>query len=629
MLTMEMDNNPTSGDNLSGHPPPAPNLCTFDAEPSNGGPTDTRILTGSNVKRYACKLRIEFPCPRNNGLFHAQPKTREIINLLMNQDTTLKIIALDNNELVVDNLENLPTDPTEIQKFINHVRDSPPNSGPKDIIVIRIETGRPFGEIKLGIMEFLSTNRIFIRPHNWSTNRIKAIGFLVDYNPGLMWREDGKAALDQKLKFICKDTPVPEFQLITTQKGYGNDAQRITTQVAEIQCAQPDAEFLKKIFTSKQYTDYCDYRFIPEGILQVHGTALYKNILVAHNRYMNGQKTIPIENLTEDALFVLANNDMATVEVLLREGNNRHMADAKILIHRTSTKGRWLVACAAMHIEKTRKHISYVLTSVLPMLVKTNGRNDTERFYFENNPPNIVGRPVIGSDMSACFDTIATTFANPQGDGCDEIIELTDREPQAYKKRRTAVQSYAEMAQKNATKVTTQPTGTTTATLTVEKIQAVIASEIAKQLVITNANIGSKLDTLEQSVKKLDDKLAEQVDEIDVKIHLLADEQEDKMRANFATIAAAFKVEQQKGHIELAEEVTNQFAAMQTQNIQRMKVLEDKSTAALWKLQQELFPRAKNRMEIDDPATNFTPQPAVTPGSAATDTSMSVCGPDE
>ena len=211
MPSMEMDNNPTLGENLSAHPPPAPNLCTFDAQPTIGGPTNTRILTGANVKRFECKLRIEFPCPRNNGLFHAQPKTREIIALLENHDSTLKIIALENRDLFVDNLASLPTDPTEIQKFINHVRDSPPNSGPKDIIIIRIETGRPFGEIKLAIMEYLATNRIFIRPHNWSTNRIKAIGFLVDYNPGLMWRDDGKAAVDRTLKYICNDTTNPRI----------------------------------------------------------------------------------------------------------------------------------------------------------------------------------------------------------------------------------------------------------------------------------------------------------------------------------------------------------------------------------------------------------------------------------
>ena len=418
MPTMEMETNPTLGANHIVPPPPAPNLCTFDAQPSTGGPNDTRILTGANVKRFECKLRIEFPCPRNNGLFHAQPKTREIITLLEAHDPTLKIIVLEDKNLVVDNLASLPTDPTKIQKFVNHVRDSPPNSGPKDIIIIRIETGRPFGEIKLAIMEYLATNRIFIRPHNWSTNRIKAIGFLVDYNPGLMWRDDGKTALDMTLHFITQGIKLPEFQIITAQKGYGNDAQRITTQVAEIQCAQPDAELLKKIFTSKAYMDKCNYRFIPEGILQVHGASIYKNILVAHNRFMNGQKTIPIENLTDDALFILANNDMETIEVQLKEGTKGHMKEAKILIHRTSTAGRWLVACAAAHIEKTRAHISYVLTSVLPSLVKSNGRNETERYYFANTTPNIVGRPVLGPEMNACFSSIATSFANTPKTTC-------------------------------------------------------------------------------------------------------------------------------------------------------------------------------------------------------------------
>ena len=422
--------------------------------------------------------------------------------------------------------------------------------------------------------------------------------------------------------------PIPEFQIITVQKGFGNDAQRITTQVAEIQCAHTDAELLKKIFTSKMYMERCIYRFIPEGILQVHGATLYRNILVAHNRFMNGQKTIPIENLTEDALFALANDDMATIEVLLVEGNNGHMKEAKILIHRTSTKGRWLVACSAAFIEKTRAHISYILTSVLPMLVKTNGKDNTERYYFDNTKPNIAGRPVLGTEMSDCFDTFATSFANPQNDMSDEIIDLTDREAQAYKKRRTGILSYAEMAQSNKTaKAPVKPTAPES--LTVEKIQAVIASEIAKQLVITNANIGAKFDILDKSVKQLDDKLAEHTEEIDHQIHMLSDKQEEKMFKNFEKITAAFTVQGDVMASNLNDFVNNQLASMATQTAIQIKTLEDKTAKAFSDLQQELFPRTRNRTGADTTADNNTPHPAATPGPATTDTTMSVCGPDE
>ena len=234
--------------------------------------------------------------------------------------------------------------------------------------------------------------------------------------------------------------------------------------------------------------------------------------------------------------------------------------------------------------------------------------------------------------MKACFSSIATSFANPQNDMCDEIIDLTDREAQAYKKRRTGIMSYAEASQKTTAtnNPTAPPAPAATGTLTVEKIQAVIASEIAKQLATTNTNIDAKFDMIEQTVEKLNEKLDENAEELEAQIHLFASETEEKMFKNFEKITTAFAAQGEVMNVNLNEHINNQMAVMATQNAINLKTLEEKTAKAFSELQMQLFPpHTRNRPVVNTTVHNNTPHPAVTPGSAATDTQMSVDGQDE
>ena len=116
----------------------------------------------------------------------------------------------------------------------------------------------------------------------------------------------------------------------------------------------------------------------------------------------------------------------------------------------------------------------------------------------------------------------------------------------------------------------------------------------------------------------------EQADDIDIKLQLLAEEQDNKMSKSFERIAIGFAQRSDAMGKDLNEYVNNTFAAMATQNeLMHKKAVED--------LRNELFPRARNRMEIDTATVhnNPTPTPAVTPGTAGSDTMMSECGADE
>ena len=504
----------------------------------------------------------------------------------------MKIIALENDNLIVEDIENIPTDATEVQKFMMHSRYSPPNSGPKETIIIRVDTGRPFFEVKKDLMEYLGTNRIYIRPNEWKCNEVNSIGFLTDYNPSLTWREDGKTKLDDHLNQIIGGT-IPEFKIVRMPKAFGNGEDRIKTQVGEIQCAAEDAKALKAIFTSSAYTKKCEFRFIPEGVLQISGPEIYKNILKSQNRFMNGQKTIPIDYLSDDVLHNIIDDNMKSIEEHIIDGANE-AKEMRIQIHRTSmtkTQGRWLIACAGEYIEKVRVHVHYVLTSVLPMIVKNDPTYSDADYLFGTESPDIAGRPKLEPGMQDCFSTITSEFANKATE------DPNDQEIQAHKKRRTGTVSYAEVTMG---KTATLPTSTLTVSTqepktTTKEIEGLIASQLAAQLKITKELIQAQDD-------KMDKRFAEQ---------------ENKTNDKFNQMLTFFQSSQENT-------LRDMFAAMETRTGEQIALANAPMMELLNKNNEHQYPRAKNRMEIEpNPQGLKYLKPTDNSDSAADDTEMS------
>ena len=613
------------GTNLNAHQPPDDPMEAYALPPTPGAPTNPKITTGTNVKRYVCKIRIEYPTPRNNGTFYAQPKVRETLAALKAKEPSLKIIALEDANLIVDELKNLPTDAKEIQKFITYKRFSPPNSGPKETIVARIEVGRPFYEIKKDIMEYLGTNGIYIRPHDWSCTEVKAIGFLSNYNPSLIWREDGKKLLDNILQGVLSKVnlnEIPTFKIVKMPKAYGNDDDRIKTQVGEIHCAAADAASLKKAFTSQAYADQGMFPFIPEGILQVHGPDVFKNILLAQNRYLNGQRTIAIENLTEAALELDVDDKGTTIKECITSGPSG--SPLKLEIHRTSNTlitGKWLVSFPNEDAEKARIHINYVLMSIFPMAYKNDGTNNKD-YLFNNAHPTIAGRPNVDPEMNACFQNIAASYGNPQnGDDAPD-----NREIQSHKKRRTdtAITSYAAKANapipaKNAWN-TPAATATTSTAPSLEAIQTMMEAKFAAQTKVTEDLLTAQSNRNMHQMNLLAD---EQNKKLDNQQRIITKFVQEAIHANNKDITKGLNEHLQET---LKINAENLGALLTTQTGSLLQKLEIKMMADMEVMKEQFFSRSRNRMDLDEDNA-YSLQPTGNSDQAGGDTTMSPYGP--
>jgi hypothetical protein len=615
-----------------GRPNPAPNLNPYEPQATPNAPTGQKTTNGANVKRFVYKIRAEFILNKN-GTFQAQPKIRELLTKIKEKEPTMNIIGLNDTDLIVDEIKNLPTDATEIQKFILYERFAPPNSGIKDNIIARIETSRPFYEIKAELMDYLGKNRIFVRPHDWQCNKVKSIGFVTNYSPTLFWREDGKEKMDSDLK-KANDTPekatkIPTYKIVKMPKGFGNDENRVHTQVGEIHCAAEDAKELMKLFTSKEYTKNGEFRFIPEGVLQIHGPIVYKNILIAHNKYLNDIRTIPIEFMNEMALNNLLNDDMQTIKDILINGTNGQMKASKIRIHRTTQtpiSGRWLIACTTANLDKVRSHILYVLTTVFPTMMKENGNNDTSTYYFNNQAPNLAGRPAVDSEMYHCFQNIAAEFANPQTGEDDVNLEF-----QAQKKRRSESSSYADVAnlsygygkQNNGNRSTGYAKQNNNEnTLTAADIQGLISSQLAKEFAAQELRNKSTISEQNEAFNK--------------KLHILADEQTEKSRLAFVDYNHFFSKTLNERLDNFTTNLDKTIMGICTdfkdENTRLKREMNEQMKRELQAMEERFYPRVhtKNRtdgsMEID---AITQPTPAEPRGHAANDTRMSLSSTQE
>ena len=525
---MATPSNPPANGTLTAQLPKVPNSTVSFAPPGQDGRNDTKIITGTNVKTYNCKIRIEFPL--DGQPFYAQPAAREILTKLKEAEPKMKFIALEDDTSIAEEVSDIPTAPEEFKKFIGYSCYAPPNSGKKHVLLANIEAGRLFWLIKKDIMKFLGDKKIYIRPHQWSTMEVKSIGFLLDYNPGLEWHQDAKKQIDLILKKCNGGRLIPEYKLVTVTKSFGNDNNRIHSSVVDIHCAKGNAAELKLLFASAEYSERCQYRFVPEGIISVLGPEVYRNIMISNTHSNNSQRVIPIENMTEAALTTLTNEDDETLKKLILLGNKGIMQKLKITIHRTrntETEGRWLIAFPQEHMVKVRAHLEHVLEKCFPEMIKYDGRENKERFYHNNATPCIVGRKtMMEPEMNNCCKNLAIAFGSPQ-------TGKQDANTVVHKKRRNTVitpgeVSYAEITfppmnngMNQAQKINSMST---------KEIQEIVAAIVAEQREERKA---------EQAAYTMiqDDRLEQRLDKLDKKFAETAANQEDKNRDNFIIMA--------------------------------------------------------------------------------------------
>ena len=531
----------------------------------SGGQNSTKMTTGRTVKTLQQRIHFEFPI--TNQTFLAQPEARSLLKAMKNIEPMLKIHAIETTGNVIDDVDEIPATEEGFKRYFAYSKQKPPNTGLKHVIFVKLETSRTLDEIKSDLMFYLQPKSIFMRRHEWECFEILAIGFFAKLHPHIHWRDDLETTTRNAISEIIgtdKANTIPPFKLVRLTKSIGNE-KRIKADVIEVHCDKNHGEELKKIFSSPQFAQLTEGRFIPEGTLQIVGEATYRNILIEHNRFTSQIRTIPIENLTVNAMQNLLNNDCKNLEELILHGTTGQYTELEIRIHRTSLttdKGRWLISFPQQHMPAVKAHLEHITMVVFPKMHTDNGMNNSE-YLCNGASPGLAGRPIADPYMSSCLSSLTNDFAQISPEGEEETYQLT-------KKRRTYGMSYANvlMPKMIVSDPTNAPSGTaSTMSISEDKIQKLIATQFEKQ---QTQNKELFADFARKTDHKLDSKLDEFNRNQDAKFAAFDQTQTLKL-TGFTTETYNFlqgqqnnfnEVMQQK-FVDTAQEQDKKFAAFQ------------------------------------------------------------------
>eukprot|EP00978_Attheya_sp_CCMP212_P040373 scaffold219672_cov51-Attheya_sp.AAC.1 len=123
-------------------------------------------------------------------------------------------------------------------------------------------------------------------------------------------------------------TPIPEFTLQSKSLAFGG----LLTKVIQIECAEPDALYLKSLFAAcAQQEQFHRGAFIPQGLHLMTNPDTYKHLIADQNEFLSDIVNIPVIGLPDQAFDKTTKNEEGDT---LRE--YLHKTDLFVGIERTN-----------------------------------------------------------------------------------------------------------------------------------------------------------------------------------------------------------------------------------------------------------------------------------------------------
>jgi hypothetical protein len=179
----------------------------------------------------------------------------------------------------------------------------------------------------------------------WAENETEIVnlGFHVGVDTGNYRKDYFEDHVRKHISLTTKTDikKIPRFQCgFTSPFMYDQFDQRSVTKTYDIQCTQPNAKALIQLL-ERAYTN--DPTFMFHKVRHTHPD-IYRDAIRAQNSYLSSIRIVPIQGVTEDAMFYIDRNILSTGGV------------KSILHHRlTSTHGRWSIVVSAGRFETVKK----------------------------------------------------------------------------------------------------------------------------------------------------------------------------------------------------------------------------------------------------------------------------------
>jgi hypothetical protein len=406
-----------------GEPPGTQGTMSFTPDPTKA--------TSLVIKAGTTKLNKTFTIVLSSApVIDASPNgylmVTEFFKHAHDVDTSVTILPLtadDTTAPTIHTAKDFPSGKDGFDKYCKYEYYAPPNSGKgkKHCIYVSITAQEAFGSLKQKLMPYLQAQKLHMRLHNWTSQKISAIGFIHGIHPRICYRDDVSRQIKDALALVIKDTTVPNFKLTFVKKGFGNGESRIVTEVLEIHCESDDAPALKDAFMHDTYAAAVVHKFIPEGTLQTTSEAVYKKILSEQNRFLDSIMTIPITGLHASAieLPVTISGITCNIGKSITEGHDQSKTKFKIVMNPTShtgTEGRWLISFPKVHINEVRNHLDDFFNTVYPQAIEEHPDELSKlpNAGFQN--PQRTNRPAASPTMSAWTSKLMIAFAGDDDD---------------------------------------------------------------------------------------------------------------------------------------------------------------------------------------------------------------------
>jgi hypothetical protein len=288
--------------------------------------------TTVNIQRFVTPVKLEFNVPSSQNAFNLNKSHLAVIKLLKEKDPTLEIVPSKDGQEKITDLFKFPANETDYNAMFEHAVDKQPTDARKIIVKHSLITTLKFSDLKFQnakLMDYMFTNKIWIRYNQSDTLQVAALGFVQGVHPRVTHRDDFIYNLQEAIHLEMTEAervkitttlppgkkqeqpleagevlkPEIKVEAVTRTIGYGNGDGRIKTEAFELRVPLEIRLDIKEILTRLGNKNAVpEGRFIPYGLVQTVGAEVYKKMLRLQNDFLTNFRMIPVFGITPQAL---------------------------------------------------------------------------------------------------------------------------------------------------------------------------------------------------------------------------------------------------------------------------------------------------------------------------------------
>jgi hypothetical protein len=269
-------------------------------------------------------VMLEFNIASGTSQVNPRPKHIEFCKLIQAIDPDM-VMESAINATTWNSPNELPL-ATEYQKHFNVQDRNPPYKARKIVVHFTMKTKYRVNFLKHEptVMKYLKANNMWFVLDKFQMQKVSRVGSMIEIHPDLVWKRGlteeliyalcatdipkaeitkwkkrtGNEENDNDMDEDSEHPPVPEFTLQSKSLAFGG----LLTKVIQIECAEPDALYLKSLFAAcASQEQFCRGAFLPQGLHLMTNPDTYKHLIADQNEFLSDIINIPVIGLPDTA----------------------------------------------------------------------------------------------------------------------------------------------------------------------------------------------------------------------------------------------------------------------------------------------------------------------------------------